>query len=174
MFCKCGCGQTTRLSDRTDLARSVTKGQPIHYISGHHRRRPIEERFWEKVDKNGPDGCWLWIGAQSRGYGRVAWRGRQEACHRLSYILLVGPIPIGLELDHLCRVPSCVNPEHLEAVSHRENMHRGYNIGAVNAQKKCCLKGHIFDLFNTRIKTTGHRECKACARDRRYTYRKKS
>jgi hypothetical protein len=93
-----------------------------------------EDRFWAKVKKDGPvpgyapqlGGCWLWTGAKhALGYGqqRIDWR--IVPAHRFSYELLVGPIPEGLQIDHLCRVPSCVRPSHLEPVTHRENGLRG-------------------------------------------------
>ena len=76
----------------------------------------LPERFWNKVNKT--EGCWLWTAALSHGYGRF---GKGGAAHRLAWEDRNGPIPEGLVLDHLCRVPRCVNPEHLEPVTHREN-----------------------------------------------------
>jgi hypothetical protein len=87
---------------------------------------PLADRLWSKVDKT--DGCWLFTGAlNNKGYGVIHERGKGGTnlyAHRVSYGLLVGPIPDDLELDHLCRVTRCVNPEHLEAVTHAENMRR--------------------------------------------------
>lgn len=78
--------------------------------------------LWSLVDKDGPGGCWLWTGSQDgKGYGKTG-RGR---IHRIVYEELVGPIPDGLQLDHLCRVRNCVNPAHLEPVTGRENVRRG-------------------------------------------------
>lgn len=73
-----------------------------------------------------PDGCWLYTGSRNKwGYGRVkVFRSRQTVCHRVTYEHFVGPIPDGLEIDHLCRRPACCNPDHLEAVTHSENMKR--------------------------------------------------
>lgn len=89
---------------------------------------PLVERLSAKI-KVADDGCWLWSGApRELGYGQVrigGRRGRTVAAHRLIYELAVGEIPVGLELDHLCRTRHCVNPRHLEAVTHRENVRRG-------------------------------------------------
>lgn len=91
------------------------------------------ERLLAQVDKNGPapehrpdlGPCWLWIGTVDRwGYGQMKWQGRRPGSHRVAYELLVGPIPEGLTLDHLCRVPGCVNPAHLEPVTQAENNRR--------------------------------------------------
>lgn len=97
------------------------------------RKRPIEERFWEKVQKGGPDDCWLWTGTrQPRGDGLIstAWPGwgpegqRLLLAHRLSYDLFIGPIPEGYVIHHCCQNPSCVNPRHLEAVTLEEHKQR--------------------------------------------------
>lgn len=88
-----------------------------------------EERFWAKVDRSGD--CWRWTGALARGgYGFAVVGSRDDPqryrnAHRFAYELSVGPIPEGLELDHLCRNRRCVNPAHLEPVTHSENMRRG-------------------------------------------------
>lgn len=129
--------------------------------TGIYPRRPLQERFWSKVNKIGDDECWLWLGAKNwLGYGRF---GKESyKAHRLAYELLVEPIPEGLELDHLCRNPSCVNPKHLEIVSHRVNLLRGNTIPAYKARLVACKRGHPFDMFNTRFKRNGTRQCRAC------------
>jgi len=84
-----------------------------------------EQRFWAKVDKNGPGGCWLWTAARyPGGYGQFRANGKGGAAHRFAYELLVGPIPEGLEVDHVCHVRHCVNPGHLQAVTRSVNMTR--------------------------------------------------
>lgn len=87
----------------------------------------VTERFWPKVERV-EDGCWLWTASLTGdGYGRISLGGKfgpMGLAHRVAYELLVGPIPEGLELDHLCRVRRCVNPEHLEPVTHAENVRR--------------------------------------------------
>lgn len=82
-------------------------------------------RFAAKVEE-APDGCWMWTAARFRkGYGAFAYEGRVWRAHRLTYLWFVGPISAALELDHLCRHRACVNPAHLEQVTHRENVLRG-------------------------------------------------
>lgn len=82
-------------------------------------------RFWAKVDEWQPSGCWLWTGSlDGKGYGKFGLDGRTVGAHRVAYQIERGPIPDGLELDHLCCVPACVNPDHLEPVTHLENIRR--------------------------------------------------
>lgn len=109
-------------------------------------------------------GCWVWIGdATPRGYGRfMNQNGKVVRAHRVFYELLRGPIPDGLSIDHLCRVTSCVNPDHLEAVTNKENVLRGIGPTARNAKKTHCPLGHEYDAANTRHdkKSRFCRECK--------------
>lgn len=108
--------------------------------------------------------CWNWTGADNgHGYGVFSIHARQQYAHRIAYELHVGPIPAGTEIDHLCRNRRCVNPDHLEAVSHAVNMHRGDTIAAKNAAKTHCPKGHPFDDANTAYRPNGGRRCRACA-----------
>lgn len=139
-------------------------GDPLVVIPASQRRtRPLADRFWPKVDKT--DDCWLWTGAlNSTGYGYIArTSNRMVPAHRIAYELLVGPIPDGLTLDHLCRVRNCVNPSHLEPVTMRENTLRGSAPPAINARRTHCVNGHEFTPENTYVGTTG-RECRACNR----------
>jgi hypothetical protein len=118
--------------------------------------------FFNKVNKT-LDGCWLWTGAiNASGYGGVNINSKYYVAHRVSYEYLLGPVPEGLFLDHLCRVRNCVNPEHLEPVTHKENALRGMSPFAKNARKTHCPKGHRYDEINTRLTSRG-RSCKACA-----------
>lgn len=109
------------------------------------------------------DGCWLWTGAKNNmGYGQL-WDGtRVQYAHRLVYQLLSGPIPEGRELDHLCRTPSCVRPDHLEPVTHRENVVRGTSLPAQRAHLTHCKYGHPFDADNTQVRRDGDRIRRAC------------
>lgn len=132
---------------------------------GRRKYPPFEERFWANVDKSGE--CWLWTAATTReGYGTIRFNGVTTCAHRIAYELLVGPIPQGLELDHLCRTPACVNPAHLEPVTHRENMLRGRGVAAAHASQTHCLRGHPFDEENT-LRLQGKRVCRACVQIRR-------
>lgn len=128
------------------------------------------ERFWGKVNKT--ETCWLWTGAiDSNGYGmfRLATSAGVRA-HTLSWVHAHGPVPDGLELDHLCRVRHCLNPAHLEPVTSGENTRRG-TIAAVNTERAArrthCVNGHPWDEENTYVvKAKGWRMCRACARER--------
>jgi hypothetical protein len=146
-----------------------------------------EERFWLKVDKNGPipeyrpdlGPCWLWTAGTIRGYGRfcVGPERRNVFAHRYAYELLVGPIPAGLDMDHLCRVPACVRPSHLEPVTHQENNRRGVTGLATGAQQRAkthCPAGHPYDEANTHRSASGKRKCRTCHREtqRRYVQRR--
>lgn len=116
-------------------------------------------------------GCWLWLGKLSRenGYGQMGVMGKTRYAHRLAWEVAHGPIPPGLTIDHLCRQRSCVNPDHLEVVTIRENVLRGVGRSAVNHRKTHCKYGHEFSPKNTHIDPKGKRVCRACKRD---TYRK--
>ena len=130
-----------------------------------------EESFWRRVTKGDPSECWLWTGSKDTpGYGRVQIDKKQVCAHRMAYELCVGPIPDGLELDHLCRVPLCVNPEHLEPVTRRENLLRGNTVPARRAAQTHCLRGHAFDEANTYVDARGRRGCRACGRLRAKRY----
>jgi len=110
-----------------------------------------------KVDANG---CWVWqAGRHSGGYGQFHQGGRALYAHRVAYTTYRGPIPEGLELDHLCRNPPCVNPAHLEPVTHQQNMARG-----LIAQKTHCAHGHPFTPETTYIRRNGKRMCRVCQR----------
>lgn len=128
------------------------------------------KRFESKIAL-GP-GCQLWMGVRSPfGYGKFGLRGRLFLAHRLSYELYVGQIPASLEIDHLCRTPSCVNPEHLEVVSHLENIRRGSR-----ATKTHCKRGHPYSTDNTYLRAfrdTQHRGCKECKRESVRRFRQK-
>lgn len=135
--------------------------------------RPAAERFWEKVQIE-PGGCWQWTGGLNGvGYGQF-YRGKRSRedtgktyAHRWAYEQLVGPIPEGLHLDHLCRNPACVNPAHLEPVTARENLLRGVGPSAAHAKKTHCPDGHPYAGSNLYIHPTkGYRVCRACGRRR--------
>lgn len=136
----------------------------------------VADRFWPKVDRSGgPGACWIWTGAlHTAGYG-VLWGGRDDArrwlrAHRVAYELLVGPIPDGMTLDHLCRNRRCVNPDHLEAVSNVENVMRGVGLGPTNAAKTLCPNGH---RLPERI-GPGERVCLPCKRRRQSEWKRRN
>ncbi len=124
------------------------------------------DRFWSKVKKT--DGCWLWTDVlQANGYGSIGVGGRSGKkllAHRISYEISHGPIPEGLQIDHLCRVRNCVNPSHLEAVTNRVNGLRGESFCAHHARKTHCPNGHAYDTENTIEKKNGSRACRACTK----------
>lgn len=167
-YCQCGCGQKAPICKKTDRSRGYVAGQPLRFLNGHNKRgatRPLTERFWEKVDKEGPGGCWLWIGARlDLGYGVFWVDGATVRAHRYSYELAEGPIPDGLVLDHLCRNPPCVNPAHLEPVQQRENIMRGIGFAPENAAKTHCKYGHPLTEENVYRRSNGGRLCKVCQR----------
>jgi len=108
-------------------------------------------------------GCWMWTAAVSAdGYGSIKWQGDTWRAHRLTYELLVGPIPDGLHIDHLCRNTLCVNPAHLEPVTPRTNTLRGTNRAAANARKTHCERGHELVGTNLIPRPNGHRTCRTC------------
>lgn len=113
-----------------------------------------------------PSGCWLWTGAaNSKGYGQVGVRGVSRSTHRVAYELLVGPIPDGLQIDHLCRVRLCCNPSHLEPVTHMENHMRRPDV-----HKSHCIHGHEMTPENTIVKNfrgSVRRNCRVCANAQR-------
>jgi hypothetical protein len=126
---------------------------------------PVELRWQSQVAIQAP-GCWIWTGPVNvYGYGRFRvrdGRGLSEIAHRAVWQLIVGPIPNDLSLDHLCRVKRCVNPDHLEPVTHAENCRRGHSPGARARRDNRCKWGHEFTPENTLTDTRGHRICRTC------------
>jgi|WetSurMetagenome_2_1015567.scaffolds.fasta_scaffold898528_2 hypothetical protein len=127
--------------------------------------RPVWDRAIDKFVVGA--GCWDWAGAKSTaGYGLIGG-GRRGApllsAHRLVYETLVGPIPDGLVTDHLCRNRACVNPDHIEIVTHRVNILRGTGASARNASKTHCPAGHEYTPSNTNL-SVGGRHCRECRR----------
>ena len=135
------------------------------------------ERFWEKVDTDGPlpeslpdlGPCWLWMaGKHARGYGVFSvcdadglWGA--ALAHRVAWALAYGDIPAGRVIDHLCRVTTCVRPSHMEVVTQGVNALRADNPMAANAKKIVCVRGHNNWFI---VRSTGWRQCRDCARIR--------
>ena len=123
-------------------------------------------RTWTDKHVVNNDGCWIYDGyISTTGYGMRSYMGRPTQAHRAYYRHYIGEIPEGNELDHLCRVRSCVNPDHLEPVTRLENSRRGEGGRARAAQMRAkthCAQGHAFDQDNTLIAKNGWRRCKAC------------
>jgi hypothetical protein len=124
-------------------------------------RQPVEERFLDKVQREGA--CWLWTGTVSAGYGRFWLNGKTRAAHRVAYELFVTEIPEGLTIDHVkargCTSKLCVNPDHLEPVTLEVNCERRSEL------IERCPKGHSYDEKNTRVDEQGWRRCRRCRAD---------
>lgn len=143
--------------------------EPLTYTGPLPAPRPHTEsqikRFLAKIkaeDMGYQTPCWTWTAAQDQlGYGRFWAFGKHMMAHRAAYEMLRHPIPDGMTIDHLCRNPSCVNPDHLEVVSQAENVLRGDAPAAHNARKTHCKNGHPFEGDNL-IDTGSSRACRIC------------
>jgi hypothetical protein len=129
------------------------------------RSAPVLDRLFAKTTP-GWNGCVVFTGAHSATYGQIWWNRAQHLAHRVAYELMVGPIPDGNVIDHLCSNRSCVNPHHLEPVTQDENVRRaGTPMAARQSAKTRCRRGHEYDLVNTYYAPgTGHRQCRECNR----------
>lgn len=145
-------------------------------INGRQMTPAQLERFWSRVDRSDPSGCWLWTRAtNNKGYGSVNLYHHPVGAHRVAYELLVGPIPEGLVLDHVvargCTSRACVNPAHLEPVTNSENLRRTVFFNRANGRKTHCPEGHPYTPENTYRQGNGARECRECRRERSRAYR---
>ena len=134
---------------------------------------PTEEAFWSRVNTTDPDGCWEYMGERDRkGYGRFSIQRQGKrfrwAAHRLSVQLERGPIPEGLEVDHVCNNPPCVNPAHLELVTPKEHLERSVS------RRASCRRGHAYTTENTYVDPQGKRRCNTCRRDTQRHRRKEN
>jgi HNH endonuclease len=160
--CHCGCGELAPIAKKTATKYGHVKGLPIRYINGHYQRSTRLSPVDYVIDEG--TGCWTWQRSVTRGgYGHLRESGRMQYAHRLYYERLRGPIPAGLQLDHLCRNPRCVNPEHLEPVTCQENTLRGNTIAARRKAQSHCIRGHEFTEANT-IARGRNRACRECQR----------
>lgn len=172
-LCQCGCGQPTRIADRNNTVRGYVKGQPRPFLRGHRARR--QDR-WEARDCGHLTPCHLWVlHIDTEGYGRD-WdplRKVQRGAHVVAWEAVHGPVPEGMQLDHLCHDANscpggptclhrrCCNPEHLAPVTPAENSRRS-NAGAHLRARTHCPQGHRYDGDNLVVRSGGKRGCRAC------------
>lgn len=151
---------------KTHWARWKRTGDP----EGLKGRTDVLERVMRRVAKDDESGCWIFAGCLNRtGYGQVtlSFEEGHALVHRVVYGRMVGPIPDGLVLDHLCRTPACCNPEHLEPVTQAENIRRGEAAESARlraAERETCGRGHRW-AENLHITPAGKRRCRACCRE---------
>lgn len=124
------------------------------------------DRFWSRVVVDETSDCWVWVGSRGRdGYGRTRVRESSQLAHRVAFATWAEPLRKGLQLDHLCRVRSCINPKHLEQVTARENVRRGVAPPAVQAKRTVCVRGHPLNGPDARLyagQAGKHRQCIVC------------
>jgi hypothetical protein len=173
-------------NDRLEAAEQAVllmrSGDDWRVVSIRKRRISPLGLFWSYVDKesnvfafvNGERSeCWIWRGwPTGDGYGRFSFEGTEWLAHRLAWTIENGPIPDGLQLDHLCRNRPCVRPEHTEPVTNRENGRRGLG-GHINRSKLYCPSGHPYNAANTKVTSDGRRRCILCDRRRMRDYMKR-
>lgn len=192
ILCKLGLHEWTRIPfDVADHAKRAGRTRLPHwYVGGWGNDRwcfrcgrwpmtvesqPTAARFWRKVDRQGPVGslyygrCWVWTAAtNSDGYGLFSLDARSQKAHRVAYLLTRGPIPVGMQIDHLCGNRRCVNPWHLEPVTAGENIARGIAKARSRHSRRSkthCSRGHEYTSENT-VVHGGKRDCRICNRQR--------
>jgi hypothetical protein len=135
---------------------------------------PPLKKLWSRITIDENKGCWNWQGKpDTEGYGEVRISSQLYKAHVYYYQIFEGVIPEGLELDHLCRNRICVNPKHLEPVTHQVNVLRGKSPQSINALKTHCIHGHILSVENTYESSRNnfkYRQCKICTRERAKRY----
>lgn len=124
-LCECGCGERTFISTITSKQRNIKRGDPCRFRQGHGSR--ATSVWYVEEDRGYITPCWIWQRSLRKkdGYGQVAVNGQRRQAHRFYYERHIGSIPEGKEIDHLCGVKACVNPDHLKAVNQPENLWRG-------------------------------------------------
>jgi HNH endonuclease len=139
----------------------------------------LDERFWSKVAEpfDAHNDCWEWTAGKSGGYGIFGVNRKPLRAHRFAYEFFNGPIPLGFEPHHNCWNKACVNPTHLELVSHSEHPRISAEVidfGAFRRSKTHCLRGHEFTVENTRLISDGSRRCRKCDAIRAREYRRRN
>jgi len=168
--CACGCGQAPGISKRNDTINRYKKGVPREFVRGHSARLVDHTAsFMQRVESQPSESCWKWHGQFDRnGYGNLTWKGKRTGAHRVSYEVHTGPIPEGMQIDHLCRNKTCVNPAHLEPVTQQENIRRAA------AAKTHCRNGHEYSAVDVASKP-GSARCRKCqSANNRDAYRRRT
>jgi hypothetical protein len=126
----------------------------------------VFRRFFEKLELINE--CWVWLGSTNKdGYGLFHLSGKMRSAHRTSYELHIGSIPSGMEIDHLCNMRACVNPQHLEIVTREENLRR------MMERKTNCVNGHDYLLYS-KVNASGNRECTICAAEKKLAWQRRN
>lgn len=171
-LCQCGCGEQTTIAPMTEARRGYVKGQPYRYKSGHGGRKAVR---YDVVPGPLATPCHVWrLYIDAQGYAREQHNRRQTRAHIVAWVAMHGPVPAGLELDHLCRNRACVNPKHLEPVTHRINSLRGIGLTALNAAKAHCPQGHPYAGDNLYTSPKGYRFCRTCKRAEGWRYKQRA
>lgn len=159
--CQCECGVIKNIYESSLKCGTSTKCKQCS--SKNFPKKLSIDRFNNLWISDKEMNCWLWLGGLDKdGYGHFKVNKKTIQAHRFSYEHHKGPIPDGLVIDHLCRNPSCVNPEHLEAVTHKENLNRGIHRNSI---KTHCKNNHKFTPENTHVDKNGWRYCRECRRE---------
>lgn len=169
-YCECGCGGKTNIPTETNRSIGRIKGQPMRFLAGHSSR--LTRRTgpdWSYEDRGHTTPCKIWQhGLNAGGYGRIGvGPGKQQYTHIVEWEAANGPVPDGLELDHLCRQRACGEATHLEAVTHAENVARGLAGATGRAHqlaKTHCPQGHPYAGDNLYVSRDGKRHCRECRR----------